>query len=140
MKKLHLFSTAVILFSLLLVSSCKKEEPTPSTPADPRDQYVGSWTCNETSQLNGSTSFTIHINKSGSNSAQVLIENFYNLGFSNTAAVTVNSTSLTIPQQTYSGNQISGSGTLTSSTTISLTYTVFDGSNTDHCTASCVKQ
>jgi len=135
MKKLTPYLAAFILS--VSFYSCAEEEP---TPTDVRDKFAGSFTCQESSQQNGSSTFTIHVNKSSTVEAEIEIENFYNLGFQNKAIATVNASSFAIGSQLFSGNTINGSGSSTGSTTFNMTYYVNDGSSIDTCTATCTKQ
>ena len=135
MKKLTPYLAAFTL--ALFISSCADE---PTTPADERDKFVGSFTCQETSTQNGGSTFTVHVNKSSSVTTEMEIENFYNLGFQNKAIAGVSGSAFTISSQLYSGNTINGSGTSTGSTTFNMSYYVNDGSTIDTCTATCTKQ
>ncbi|MEW6468238.1 MAG: hypothetical protein AB1458_04900 [Bacteroidota bacterium] len=134
-KKLSPYLAAFAL--TVFMASCADEEP---TPADDRDKFVGSFTCQENSQQNGNSTFTIHVNKSASSETQIEIENFYNLGFQNKATASVSGGNFTIASQLFSGNTISGSGSSTGSTTFTMTYYVNDGSTIDTCSATCTKQ
>lgn len=129
MKKLLVIFAATLFFT-----SCQKDGPTT------REDYIGAWTCDETSTQLGKTTFTVHL-KEGSGTDQILIENFYNFGFGNMAKATVTEDEITIPKQTFSGsNEVSGSGTMLSKTKINLSYTVKDSSGTDNVTAVLTKQ
>lgn len=130
-----LFASA---FAALAFTACQPEEE--PTPADPRDPFVASWNVNENSSLIGNNPYVVHINKSTSNTSQVLIENLYNIGFSYKATATIDGTSMTIPQQTYNGNQLRGSGSKTGANTISITYYMDNGSTIDTCTATLTRQ
>jgi hypothetical protein len=134
LRTLLLFLSVSATFGL--VSCQPDEEP---TPADPRDPFVASWTCNENSSQIGASTYTVHINKSTTNTSQVQIENFYNIGFANKANATISGTSITINQQTYNSNQLHGSGTKTGANTISLTYYMDNGSTIDTCTATLTR-
>ena len=137
MKTKHfLFVATVSLVALL--SSCQPDEQ--PAPADDRDVYVASWTCNENSSQIGASTYTVHINKSTTNASQVLIENFYNFGFSFKAIVDISGTNMTIAQQTLNSNQLHGSGTKSGANTINLTYYMNNGSTIDTCTATLTRQ
>jgi len=128
---------AAIFATTLFVACAPEEEP---APADNRDLYVAAWTLNETSSQIGPTTYTVHINKVTTNSTQIQIENFYNIGFSFKATVEVVGNAMTIPQQTYNGNQLHGSGTKTGANSISMSYYVNNGSTIDTCTANLSRQ
>ncbi|HET6992165.1 MAG TPA: hypothetical protein VFJ43_12610, partial [Bacteroidia bacterium] len=87
----------------------------------------------------GVSSFSVHINKVTTNTTQVQIENFYNIGFGYKVYVDISGNNMTIPQQTYNGNQVHGSGTKTGTNSISMTYYVNNGSTIDTCTASLTR-
>jgi hypothetical protein len=125
------------LIGLAFVSCQPEEEP---TPADARDPFVDSWTCAENSSQIGSTSYTVHINKSTTNTSQIHIENFYNIGFQFKSNATISASDVTINQQTYNGNQLNGTGNKTSPNTITLTYYVNNGSTIDTCSATLTRQ
>jgi hypothetical protein len=95
----------VLLFcavSLLLISSCKKEDET-----DPRDQFVGSYSISETYTLEGggtgNDSYTITITKSSVNDKQIIINNLGNtvsvFGVQMNVTGTVSGSALTIETQ-----------------------------------------
>jgi hypothetical protein len=133
----------LFVFSTLYLVSCKSdnnEDPiTPST-GDARDKYVGTWMCNEISQVINS-SYTITISKSTTNSSEIVINKFYNLATQARASVAGNN--ITIPYQSLSSlGFASGTGTLaTNGTNLALNYIVKIGPNpNDTCSANCVKQ
>jgi hypothetical protein len=136
MKTKHFLLLAVIPLVSIFSSCQPDDEP---APADPRDVYVAAWTCNENSSQIGASTYSVHINKVTTNTTQVQIENFYNVGFSNKVLVDINGTTMSIPQQTYNGNQVHGGGTKTGTNSISLTYYVNNGSAIDTCTASLTR-
>jgi hypothetical protein len=135
--------TFVILLLSVVLFSCQPEEKEVPTPADPRDNFEGSWTCAETSKQNGNSTFTVHIVKSTNNSSQVVLENFYNYGFNKTLNADISGSSITIASQLFSGtNRVSGNGTLSGSK-INMNYVVDDGAGTaaayDTCKAVLTK-
>ena len=128
---------AAFFTSSFFVACQPEEEP---APADARDVFVDSWTLTENSSQIGQTTYTVHINKVTSNTTQVQIENFYNIGFAFKANVNISGSSMTIPQQTYNGNQLHGSGTKTGANSINMTYYVNNGTTIDTCTAALSRQ
>lgn len=135
-----------ILFicSTIAFVSCtpdKKDDPlAPSPSVDDRDKFVGSWMCNENSQVSGATSYTISVSKSTSNANEIAINKFYNLITQPRATVSGNN--ITIPYQSLASlGFASGTGTLSSTgTSLSMRYIVKIGSNdNDTCTATCTK-
>lgn len=137
MKTGRIFFSAALFVTTLFISCQPEEEP---LPADARDVYVASWDLNENSSLVGQNQYVVHINKVTANTTQVEMENFYNIGFGFKAKVNINGNSMTIPQQTYNGNQLHGSGTKNSANTITMTYYVNNGSTIDTCTATLSRQ
>ena len=129
MKKVNSLLAITTIFGLMLVASCAPEEEEDTTPTDPRDKYVGTWSCAEKSQLYSDYSYQANIKKSTTNTSQVLIENFYNLGFNTNVVASVSSTTLNISQQTVSGQAISGNGTSSGNNTINFSYIANDGGN-----------
>lgn len=137
MKTGKIFLLAALFTSSFFVACQPEEEP---APADARDVFVDSWTLTENSSQIGQTTYTVHINKVTTNTTQVQIENFYNIGFAFKANVNIDGSSMTIPQQTYNGNQLNGSGTKTGANSINMTYYVNNGTTIDTCTATLSRQ
>lgn len=142
-KSLSLSRFALILALMVTAVSCapeEDEEPDP-TVTDDRDKFVHSngWSCAENSSQSGTSTFTVHINKSTTNESQIFIENFYNFGFQNKATASVSGSSFTIASQQLAGNTVQGSGTMQSNGTVTMNYTVNSGSAIDTCTATLTK-
>lgn len=141
MKKVLYF---IIVLTTLYLSGCKsdsKDDPLAPSAADERDQFVGTWLCNETSKSLPATAYTITISKSTTNSTDIIINKFYDL--LTQARATVNSNKITIPYQSLTGlGFASGTGTLSASgNNLYMNYIVKISSNdNDTCTANCVKQ
>lgn len=130
MKKLLLSFSVVVLF----LQSCVKDE------TFTREDYIGSWTCEETSSLNGPSKFTVHM-REGTGSDEIVMENFYNFGFQEKVKASVVEDNLTINSQTFAGSStVSGSGTMVSKSKITMSYSVVDSSGTDNVTATFTKQ
>lgn len=144
MRNLFPLSRFALIFALIMTAvSCapeEEEEPEP-TITDDRDMFVHSngWSCAENSSQSGPSTFTVHINKSTTNSSQIFIENFYNFGFQNKATATVSGSSFTIASQQLAGNTIQGNGTMQANGTVTMNYTVNSGSAIDTCTATLTK-
>lgn len=134
-------SKAILLLSLvisLLLVSCQKDE-TPSTnptgsTTDVRERYTGTWTASESSQIYGQTTYQVNIKKAPNDNNQVIIENFYNLGFTNAVygIMSNNNTAIQINQQSVSGQAISGNLTIYTTNDIRGTFNANDGSGTDN--------
>lgn len=133
-----------LLCAAAFMASCasdnKNDDPnSPSPNTDDRDKFVAYWNVSENSATVGTTSHTVNIVKSTTNSGEVLINNFSGLSVS--ARASINNNSIVIPyQQLGSIGFTKGFGTLSSSTTINLTYTTTINSNRDSCTAVYTKQ
>ncbi|HLG02128.1 MAG TPA: hypothetical protein VI731_00945 [Bacteroidia bacterium] len=139
MQNFRLFTLLLSFTTALLFISCQPEEE--PIPADPRDTYVDQWTCNENSTVAGQVNpYTVHINKSTTSSSQVLIENFYNLGFGVKATATISGNSITLATQSLATYQMHGSGSKTGSNTLSMTYYVDDGNEIDTCVSTFTRQ
>lgn len=142
MRKLLSLSRFALLLVVLATASCQPDEDQPEpTPTDDRDKFVNTngWSCQENSSQTGASTFTVHILKSSANSSDIQIENFYNFGFQNKATAAVNGSSFTIASQQLSGNTIQGSGAYQSNGTITMNYTVNNGSAIDTCSAVLTK-
>jgi hypothetical protein len=141
MKKLGLFSSLVIGLLITSCASDKSDDPNAPAPStDARDKFVAYWSVSENSTVAGTTSHTVNIVKSTSNSSEVQIGNFSGLSIS--ARASINNNIITIPyQQLGSIGFTQGTGTLTSATNISLSYTnTIASSPADPCTAIYTKQ
>lgn len=129
----QLFSVLFFLIFCLisLIISCTPEDETPKPAEDARDKFVATWTCRET--CGGQTvTFQVSIEKNASNSTEILIDNFNQLGTSNKAKGIVAGANITIAQQNVGGFAVNGSGSIdTKQTTINLSYNVDDGAQTE---------
>lgn len=118
----------------------------PETEEDIIADYSGTWTCSETtSNPAGTSNFSVRLKKVGTSTTEYKVENFYNLGFNNEAAISIGATSITISSQTIgSGNAAftaSGSGSVNSATKLTMSYKMDDGSGVaDNCSATFAKQ
>lgn len=137
----HRFLQFALVTMMAFLASCA-----PETEQDIVADYTGTWTCTETTSNPASTSnYSVRLKKVGSSTSEYKIENFYNLGFNNEAAVSIGISSITIASQTIgSGNgafTASGSGTVNSATKLTMSYKMDDGSGvTDNCSATFAKQ
>ncbi len=119
------FTIIALSLSAAFASCTTEENP---TNFDDRDDFTGNWSCQETGSSSGTSSYTVSISKSTTDSTAILISNFYGLGNSQKAIGIVDGNSLTIPQQTVDNlNVLGGNGTLTGST-INLNYAISSGS------------
>jgi len=132
----------VSLLLMVLNQSC--EELNDMSNGDVRDKLEGQWQCDETSEYFKSTAevFSVYISPHPSDSTKILIDNFYELGYTVSAVATVSNRSLYINTQTIGdGFTIIGSGTISSNfNEIEWNYSVEDGSGAvDNVTATYTK-
>lgn len=131
----------VVLITFL--ASCASNDDDSPTPTDERDEYIGTWSCAENSSKSGASTYDVVLRKNVNESNQFFMDNFYLLGSTHAAVITKSGNSLTIPTQSVSGNTVQGSGSISSSTKINLSYTTNDGSGPggiDNCTAILTKK
>ncbi|MFA6923940.1 MAG: hypothetical protein WC223_06765 [Bacteroidales bacterium] len=140
MKKVIYILTSLFL---LFFTSCKKDDNTNTSNEDPRTKFEGTWTCKETCKKDGSfTAFPVTISKNTSNSTEILIANFNNLGQTDNLHAIITGYNFTIPQQSYTSSNypVSGSGAIDSKqTSINMNYLVNEGAQTDEYTAVLTK-
>jgi hypothetical protein len=123
-----IFATVISLFF-----SCNPDDNNTDPTADPRDKFVGSWLCNETSTQNGPSSYNVSITLNSANSTQIYMNTFY--GSLKIYGVVAN-LNVTVPSQTVSGFTVHGSGTMVNNNTkINWNYWADDGADIDTCTA-----
>lgn len=134
----------------VMLFSCAKEDTTdPNSPSNPstdaRDGFVASWNVTENSTTSTTpNTYVVTINKQSSSSTGIVINNFYGLNTYSVSA-TVSGSSFIIPYQSIKNSTnstlgfASGSGTLTTSTKINITYTTTISGNRDSCTAVFTK-
>lgn len=125
------FLTAILIFP-----SCVTDEDENPDPTSDRDNFIGTWNVQETCSRD---SYAVVIEADPTNSSQVIIKNFWLIGYQEEPPYAIISGSvMTIPQQAmcdnYS-NEVKGSGTL-SKDEITLQYTVNDGADLWTCSAT----
>lgn len=127
------------LFLILLLSSCTLEDDVNPINSDVRDKFVGTWTLTE-SLISRSIGYQIQINYDLTNSAQVKITNFGNLGSTKIVTGLATSSRIVVGSQDVSGIIIEGTGTLITSNKMSWEYSVNGGGDLDHFEAVAIKQ
>jgi hypothetical protein len=139
MKRYHLLFL-VIISALSFFPSCEPDTIPPT--GDVRDSYTGTWMVTETSSYKSvKAAYLISITKDSQNSSQVLIDNFAYSGSGKTSSAIATASTLTVPSQSpASGTTVSGSGTLTTSKTMSWTYSLTIGGDKTNYTATATKQ
>ncbi len=108
---------------------------------DEADTLEGVWNCTENSSEYGYQAYEVYISYLKSDSSQIGIDNFYNLGNGKVAVVDIDIWDLELSTQTIDGFIITGSGTISGDLKkIDITYQVDDGSGTiDYVTSSYEK-
>jgi hypothetical protein len=124
MKKSVKILFGFLLMGILGLSSCEELNTDPDT--DPRAQYLGSWTCNESG-----VNYTVTIGLDPSNSAQILINNFHYFGANEKAYAIATQNNVTIPTQAILSNTIYGSGDLVNNNKITIKYYVNNQTDID---------
>lgn len=124
------------ILSPFLFTSCIEDDDDPFS--DPVDKFLGSWKANESSTLYGGPFvYDVSITRNPTNSAEILISNFYMQGPNEKARALVTGNILTIMEQTICNGSITikGSGQYLAGK-ITLNYTTNDGADLDHVTAT----
>lgn len=135
MKRKLLYFFIFLSFSIFLVSCDPGDNPDdPNT--DPKEKFIGSWICNETSTQNGNSTYNVTITANPANSSQILLAQFYQMSSGQKVYAIVANNNATVPEQTLTGLVIKGSGNYSTTTSkINWTYYVNDGADIDTCTA-----
>ncbi len=139
MKKSIRFSYFLLFLVVIALVSCTKTDTNISPSGDSRAKFLGSWTVSETHTKG---SFPVTILADPNESSRVLIDNFANLLVGNRATAYISGNSITLDPDQAVGNMthISGSGTMTGTTTINWTYTMTDGATKTDATAVYTKK
>jgi hypothetical protein len=127
-----IFAIALTGIALSLTACTDDNEADPNIPGSDRDKYVGDWLCRETVAGNAPTTFTITVEKHGTDDT-VYVYNFGNIGSPFKAVWIISGNSITIPAQTLSQVDFSGSG-FYSNNKLNLSYTSDGESVTAECT------
>lgn len=105
-----LFSLSLMVLMAFTLTGCEQDDET--TPTDVRYYYVGTWIATESNSKSADATYTVKITVDGTNSSQVILENYMNLGSSVRASAVVTETTITVPLQTIDSWTVSGTGTL----------------------------
>jgi hypothetical protein len=136
MKQLNTYLKIFLIVNLLILHACSDDGNDPTSPTnDNRDDFVGLWSVTEESKIFGLSVYESEIIKNSSIASNIAIDNLYNLGIEVVTQAAVNGNQLSIPQQTITGQVLSGSGQLLDKNTLEFNFTADDGSNID--TVSC---
>jgi len=133
MMRIRFYIFYLFILSGIFFQSCSDEDIL--NPVDDRAAFLGSWAVNETCVKDA---YNVTIEADASNSTQVIIQNFWLIGYQEKAPYAiVAGTNISIPNQTMcndGSNTVSGSGKLQNGK-INWTYTVNDGADLYTCTA-----
>lgn len=129
-----LLATTLVLLTLSIQSCSDEGTAEPYVPGADRDKFVGSWKCKETYAGQAPNTFTINIQKYGTDDT-LYVYNFNNLGSSLFAIWLVSSNSVVIPNQSITQTNVSGSG-FYNNEVINLTYSSDGEQVTAECTPS----
>jgi hypothetical protein len=134
-RKIARFFILAVSFALLLDACSKTEDPINTSD---REKFLGYWYCTSACTQNPSSSFNMNITAGNSSPDQIVMENFDGRGVKVIGYVSGSSFSIPgAPTNVFSGDTISGSGSYNSSTSkISISFTVRDGQTVDQCSAS----
>jgi len=105
------------------------------------NNILGLWYCNETSSIYGTTNYNIAIINDTTECSNIVIQNFHNLGINKNVTALVSGQSINISSAFIDGLTITGTGSISSNNqTITLFYTVDDGTQIDNISATYTKQ
>ncbi len=100
----------LVFVSATLLAGCEKTDE--EAPTDIRADYIGTWISTESADKSSEATYTVKIELDGTNSSQVILKNYMNLGSSISPYAIVTETTITIPVQTVDTWSVAGSGTL----------------------------
>ncbi|HAQ65641.1 MAG TPA: hypothetical protein DCR43_07305 [Bacteroidales bacterium] len=102
----------ILFFALaVLLQGCEKTDEE-TTPTDIRTDYTGTWISTESAAKNSDATYTVKIELDGTNSSQVILKNYMNLGSAIRVYAVVTETTITVPLQTVDSWAVAGSGSL----------------------------
>ncbi len=139
-KFFRIFAFFMLISSVMI--SCVPEEDLDPDADDVRDKFIGSWRFTETQVSRGidGISYTVTISYDAGNSLQVLLKNFAQAGGQFSAYGIVTNNRITVPTQELSpGFTVSGSGTMSSLSSMDWEYTIIAGSDMESYTAVASK-
>jgi len=131
----------ILLLFGIMISFTACEETTDILPdnSDPRDKFIGEWTCSETELK--TKDYPVTIEKNPENSAQVVLQNFALLGTDAFPHAYIIGDKITLPQQPVKGvTIINASGELVDEEKIEWTYTLNDGADEEKFAATYTKK
>lgn len=138
MKKQHIFPFLIIALAAMFFSACALDEDDPD--ADFRSNFIGTWRFNESEAKSDLAFYTVIISIDPQNSSQVLLKNFGNVGDFHSAYGIVTATRITVTSQNIASLTLSGTGNLLSNSLMAWSYSINDGADLIHYTATANKQ
>ncbi len=134
---MKLFRSLAFLFaSVLILISC---EPDEDIDQDPRFNWVGFWTVNETQGEFSPQTYTLQM--SLGSSELLVVQGLYAQGNMFALDALVDGRNFTLPSQNANGFSASGNGTANEDfTEMTLSFIINDGSGPDNVTATLKKQ
>ena len=118
-KKTMNFKLLMTCSALFILAACvKNDEPT----IDERDQYMGTYTVTEISNLNATLTFDVELEKRGNSGSDFYIKNIYDTDLD--AVADLSGRKFVIEKQTLGNWIFQGYGSV-SDTSLSMTYEVF---------------
>jgi len=143
MKNLRFLLVLSFLLVLIGFYSCQLDD-NGGLSLDPRDKYVGTWTCNESPALRQLLlTYPVEIVKDTSNESNLFLENFGFIGFNEKPPYGIFSgASISIPQQQVCDDNsvtVYGEGTIVDDNKMNWTYTLKVGGDKSSYTAVFTK-
>jgi len=133
MKKIMVI-LGIIISSAILWQSCTKDDSIIGD-ADARDAFIGNWSVTD---VCSKQTYGVNITANPNNSAEVIIENFANLGNSATALIAGNSIYVE-SQEIGNGYTVNGNGKLTGELIAWSAYNFESEGESNECTATFTK-
>ncbi|MDY0344197.1 MAG: hypothetical protein RBR28_11540 [Lentimicrobium sp.] len=142
--KTKLLNILALLLFVIPVISCIPDDEVEPDGTDPRDKFIGKWLFIEAKSAPWyeKSSYSVTISRDPSNSAQVLLRNFANVGSAHSAYGVVTNKRISLPTQDVTGGGFvaSGTGNLITSNTMSWEFSYVTGGDQEFITASATKQ
>lgn len=116
------------LLFVVAIGFCGCTVEDPDSDIDPREKYLGSW---QVSDQPARLNYQVNIQYNPSNSTEILLQNFADLGGSAVGLVVGNS--VIIDKQSIGGSfQVEGTGSYIKSTELKFSYELDDGIDTEN--------
>src|SRR5436853_6364833 len=120
----------------LFLASCAKEDNNSAT-GDDRSKFTGTWTCAESSQQQGNSTYSMTIVLDPASESQVIATNFYALGSSTSTYITISGNNMTVSSQHVQNTNTTVSGTGSySNGNLTLHFSADDGQTVDQVTVN----